>query len=103
MKCIFFLLAALFTFCASYSFAAFPVKHTSAADHRIIASYRTDNTTESRLAGKNHSQAIRLSDWLHQKSSGFFPVRRKSDVHGILSLIFGIIGVIPVFGLWFCV
>jgi hypothetical protein len=102
LKSAYFLLVLVCFFCAPHSFAAFPVRHAATEDHHIITFRKTGNTTES-LAGKHHSPAIRLSGWLHQKSAAFFPVRRKTDVHGLLSLIFGIIGVIPLFGIYFCI
>jgi hypothetical protein len=103
MKSTHFLLLLFFIFCASYSFAAFPVKHASEEDRQIITTHQTSYAGEIQLSEKNHSPAFHLSDWFRQKNIELFPVRRKSSVHGILSLIFGIIGLFPLDGLLFSI
>ena len=85
------------------SFGAFPVKHAA-----VTTSFtKTRETTKVQAVNvRSHKQSWFVSHVANVFSplfEQFYPERRRNDTNGLLSMIFGIIGLFPVYGLIFSI
>src|SRR4051812_10379223 len=83
----FFLPVLFFIFCASYSFAAFPVSHNG--QNSISAKNAVKNKKHFFASGHKSSTAVKIHSLLRPFSK-FLPYGN-DDTDGTLSLVFGII------------
>jgi hypothetical protein len=84
------------------SFGAFPVKHTSVINSTTTT--RKNATVTHNITHNPSSLKTKFARLLSTYSEQYNPVRRRNDTEGLLSLIFGIAGVVsPVFGILFSI
>jgi hypothetical protein len=84
------------------SFAAFPVRHTPVANS-VIAT-KTGTPVVSVVANESHSWfKTHVTNVFRPVIDQLSPVSRHNGRHGLLALIFGIIGVIPLIGSYFAI
>ena len=87
---------------SQHSFAAFPVKNTATTENAKISTATNHKNLPflTRTTDKIYGFSENVEKTLHLRNS-ILPERRKDNTLGILSLIFGIIGIVGLFTLYF--
>lgn len=84
------LIAVLIICTCHLSYGAFPVRKTSFPTEQTTAPAPDLSAKAARI--KSHSSRVftRIADALSRYAQPFSPVKKKTDIHGTLSLVFGI-------------
>jgi hypothetical protein len=86
------------------AFGAFPVKHTANICPPFTKSEGSTKTLTTSAKSIKTSWFSKHAHYVfHPLSKYLFPERRRSDTNGILSLIFGILGLFPLYGFLFAI
>ena len=76
-----------------FSYGSFPVKHITVANSGVAKSNESANTLTNKIHSvKTNWLAKHSQNVFHPLTKYLFPERRRSDTNGLLSFIFGIVG-----------
>ena len=97
------LVVVMMLWAAGFSFGAFPVRHSS----KIYTSFTTEESAKTITTTSKSVKTSWLSEHIqhvfHPFDKYLFPEHRRNNTLGILSLIFGIVGLFPLYGLIFSI